>query len=168
MKKPWIDWILKITKMLEKWLLLLLDTVRKKVVKIIWYSFYINFLWSANHHKWEFSLSCLLHITASALCLTLVHTVVLYVVVKAAYADLLRSDRLFLLHWLGPDLSRSCLMTRSSHPAAYGSPFNSGMFCGALTFNLCSHLLGSIRSQICWYHWFVCRSQSSLYRLVVT
>lgn len=33
---------------------------------------------------------------------------------------------------------------------------NEEMFCTALTFNLCLHLLWSIGCQICWYHWFLC------------
>lgn len=37
---------------------------------------------------------------------------------------------------------------------------NEEMFCTALTFNLCLHLLWSIGCQICWYHWFLCHTQA--------
>lgn len=35
-----------------------------------------------------------------------------------------------------------------------------GMFCSALTLNLCSHLLRSIGCQISWYHWFLCHVET--------
>lgn len=37
---------------------------------------------------------------------------------------------------------------------------NEWMFCGALTFNLCLHLLWPIGCQICWYHWFLCHTHA--------
>lgn len=57
------------------------------------------------------------------------------------------------------DLCWSSLMTWS-RPCCVWISLNKWMFCSALTFNLCSHLLCFIGCQICRYNWFLCHMQA--------
>lgn len=54
------------------------------------------------------------------------------------------------------DLFRKLFNDAELTPCCVRISLNLEMFCTALTFNLCLHLLWSIGCQICWYHWFWC------------